>query len=653
MKPTSSDYFFARIICTCVLLCFFLLPAQAQTSTALTFDGVDDQVNIPNPGAFDFTTGTVEAWVKPGASSANKAFISMRTSGGTRWSVHLNQSAGTIGLWNGTIFNTVSQSLQAGTWYHIALTISTANTTVYVNGLQIGTTGNGMNALVTGSPVTIGSPNDIASSGEWFAGDIDEVRIWNTILTQDQIKETIFKAPAPAASGLIAHYAFNEGSNTTLVNSSTNTASVDGTLVNGPVWADSPVIFAGNALSLGGTDDYAEVPWSPTHDIVNTLTIEAWVYPTTNDWHSIVMKGSYGYGFALSGNGGIGGCGSTDNLVFWDQSQCGSTIRSTLTYSLNTWQHVAVTVEDIGAQLRIYFYLDGVEDGPYFSGIADLDNGGVNKPLYIGTQGECFCNYFSGNIDELRIWSEIRSQGQIQAGMNTELNPASQVNLVAYYTFNQGIAEGDNTGLITVIDQKGTNNAALTNFSLNTSTSNYVIQHSGLFVLPLRWLSFTAQRKGKNVILNWSTASEKNTKDFIAQHSADGVAWKNIGMVAAVGNSSSTTNYSYLHTTPVSGINFYRIEQTDIDGRSSFSEIRSLKFSDESLPFTLLTNPATNGIIQVRVNFTGVLSLYNNDGKLIWNKQVVPGIQTFNIRGYAKSIYFLKTNNYIQKIAVQ
>jgi hypothetical protein len=180
--------------------------------------------------------------------------------------------------------------------------------------------------------------------------------------------------------------------------------------------------------------------------------MSAWVYPTDNGWSNIAMRGNYGYGFALSGNGT---CGSSNRLVYWDQSICSSSIYSALTYTLNTWQHVAVTVEDIGTQLRIYFYLDGVQDGPYYSNIPAINNGGTSKPLYIAEQGECFCNFFGGNLDELRIWSVVRTKAEIQASMNNALT-GSESGLVAYYKMNEGSgtsladsSSNSNTGTLT------------------------------------------------------------------------------------------------------------------------------------------------------------------------------------------------------------
>ena len=211
---------------------------------------------------------------------------------------------------------------------------------------------------------------------------------------------TIGEMSVAPEDGLVAYYPFNETANDESTNGNHAT-------VNGAGYTTDRQGITNKTLTLNGTSDYLSVPSGTSLDMGEQLTMSAWVYPTDNGWSNIAMRGNYGYGFALSGNAT---CGSSNRLVYWDQSVCGNNIYSTLTYTLNTWQHVAVTVEDIGTQLRIYFYLNGVQDGPYYSDITAINNGGTSKPLYIAEQGECFCNYFGGNLDELRIWSVVRTQ---------------------------------------------------------------------------------------------------------------------------------------------------------------------------------------------------------------------------------------------------
>jgi uncharacterized protein YjdB len=227
----------------------------AQTGGALKFDGVGDKVNIANTSALDFSTGTVEAWVKPGASSNNQGFVMMRPSvGSTRWSAHINQSGSSIGIFDGSTYNPVSVgTITANTWYHVALVFNSGNTAVYVNGVLKGSTGNGINAGVTGNPFTLGN-NDAGYANEDFLGEMDEVRIWSTARTTAQILANKDAIITSSALGLIANYHFNQGlaagansAVTTLTDASGN--SNTGTLVNFALTGAASNWVASTALS--------------------------------------------------------------------------------------------------------------------------------------------------------------------------------------------------------------------------------------------------------------------------------------------------------------------------------------------------------------------------------------------------------------------
>src|SRR5206468_9777237 len=93
--------------------------------------------------------------------------------------------------------------------------------------------------------------------------------------------------PTVAPSGLIAYWKFDEGSGTTVADSSGNGNT--GTLVNGPVWTAGQV---GNALFFDGIDDNITVPDSASLDLSSSFTLSAWVNPasTFTDFRSIVAK---------------------------------------------------------------------------------------------------------------------------------------------------------------------------------------------------------------------------------------------------------------------------------------------------------------------------------------------------------------------------
>ena len=182
--------------------------------------------------------------------------------------------------------------------------------------------------------------------------------------------------------------------------------------------------------------------------------------------------------------------------------------------------------------------------------------------------------------------------------------------------------------------------------------SGFIVQ-TATFTLPVNWTSFTVNKQNQSVVLNWSTATEQNTKDFTVQYSTDGVNWNNAAILAAAGNSSSTRSYRYVHHNPAKGYNYYRIMQTDLDGKTNYSEVRVLDLSGDHAAFTIANNKVSNGIVQVQVHQTVSISLYEVSGKLLWKKQFTPGSQNLDVSSYSKGVYLLSAEGKSQKILIQ
>lgn len=127
--------------------------------------------------------------------------------------------------------------------------------------------------------------------------------------------------------------------------------------------------------------------------------------------------------------------------------------------------------------------------------------------------------------------------------------------------------------------------ASISSSSYSTGAWYYRFSVSITGTLPVTWQSFTAQKKSAYVELNWSTASEQNTRDFEVQHSTNTQDWSMLGTVNAAGNSTTTRQYSFIHASPIKGgiYNYYRIKQRDLDDKCSFSKIVSIRY-DETGP---------------------------------------------------------------------
>jgi hypothetical protein len=94
--------------------------------------------------------------------------------------------------------------------------------------------------------------------------------------------------------------------------------------------------------------------------------------------------------------------------------------------------------------------------------------------------------------------------------------------------------------------------------------------------LPVHFSAFDVQADGCNVQLNWSTAMEINNDYFIAERSTDGRIFKQIAKVQSAGNSMEIQHYSLTDEHPTDGLNYYRIQQVDKDGKRSSTSVQSV-----------------------------------------------------------------------------
>jgi len=171
--------------------------------------------------------------------------------------------------------------------------------------------------------------------------------------------------------------------------------------------------------------------------------------------------------------------------------------------------------------------------------------------------------------------------------------------------------------------------------------------------LPVNLTSFTASSNNGQALLQWQTSGEENAKEFMIQHSTDGNGWKDLAAISAAGNSITIHNYQFTDPQPVKGNNYYRLLQTDLNGKSIFSEVRSVQFSKTSSVFTVLNNPVQNAVIRVQVNVATSLCLYNADGKTVLKKQCSTGLQLLYVSHLPKGIYYLSDETGTQKIIIQ
>ena len=291
--------------------------SQAVVESSIYFDGYADRVTVPVNSVLNFTQGTVEAWVKPGAAGNNRAVMSMRTAvSNTRWSIHLNESANSMGLWNGSAYTSFSYNFVPNNWYHVAVSFTATGTTFYINGAHAYTMTTQMNSGITNTPLTIGSTNDPQYVHEDFVGEMDEIRVWNTVRTQAQIVSSKDAKLVGNEIGLVTYLPFNENGGTSTSDHSNN--GFTGTIA-GAIWntQNSPV-NSSPLVTLTVTDNNGN-----SSTATATVTVEDNVAPAALTKNATVQLDASGNGSITTSdidNGSNDACGiaslSLDNMLF-------------------------------------------------------------------------------------------------------------------------------------------------------------------------------------------------------------------------------------------------------------------------------------------------------------------------------------------------
>lgn len=170
--------------------------------------------------------------------------------------------------------------------------------------------------------------------------------------------------------------------------------------------------------------------------------------------------------------------------------------------------------------------------------------------------------------------------------------------------------------------------------------------------LPVELIGFGAFLSGKNVEVAWSTASEKNSKNFTIEKSLDGVNFEEAGKIDAAGNSYELKNYSFIDKTPFKGISYYRLKQTDTDNSFKYFNPVSIDLSSGELSVdAVYPNPAGD-FIQFHVNTPTEdqteISVLDITGKVIYKEtRLLDSGNTnlqLNLKDLENGIYFLKVN---------
>lgn len=195
-------------------------------------------------------------------------------------------------------------------------------------------------------------------------------------------------------------------------------------------------------------------------------------------------------------------------------------------------------------------------------------------------------------------------------------------------------------------------------YSAYSNTANIIIeglqQPINISVVPVSLLYFSAAPgANRTVNLNWSTVSEYNNDFFTIERSGDAINFSALKTVPSAGNSNTRVNYTAIDENPFDGYNYYRLMQTDKDGKTTLSQIEKIYFGESKLQVNVWPNPTKN-IVHLKINESiqngWSYQLYDLSGKLVLKNTITQNTTEINLINLSAATYILQILNDSKKI---
>ncbi len=382
-----------------------------------TFNGAGDGVSLGTPAELDFGDNgpfTFDGWIKPTALVDYGGFVSKITPGRLSPYAYMTvtMADGRLAAYNGSAWITLcpAGSVQRARWSHIAFSYNGTSLNGFVNGNNCGSvnfsyTDNSTYAVWIGSwysPVT----------NYDFNGTMDEVKIYDKALTTADIQAD-YQAGASTLLNPIVNLAFNDGTGTTITDSSAN--GLDGTWGGtGSHWVGASPNYAGK---LNGAGDYLTLGSNALFNLGTgePFSWEAWIKPTVmKDYANIISKQApsrtspYSYLIAVMANGRLSGY---TGAAWVDICPAGS-------ISVGTWQHVAYTFNGGG----VIGYVNGVSCGAATWNYTDYTAHAVSMGSHYAVSS---IYDYNGLMDQITMYDYFRSASEIAADYAAYTPPSS------------------------------------------------------------------------------------------------------------------------------------------------------------------------------------------------------------------------------------
>jgi formylglycine-generating enzyme required for sulfatase activity len=366
---------------------------------ALTFDGVGDYIQIADSASLSPTQEiTVCGWFYFDDASENVGLIWKDS---YNYALYTSSDKVRFFVWNALSEGSqasFSTSLLESGWNFIAGVFDGANSRLYLNGAQIGSIG----ASITGGirdrtgDLYIGQRPDGAGE-QYFDGEIDDVRIFNTTLSEIQI-QAIY---GEVSDNPVGRWAMDDYADNTVVSDSSGNDNNGTAQKNTEDISDTGKIDG--TLTFDGIGDYVQIADSDALSPSDEVTVCGWFYfNDASENVGLIWKHNYNYVLYTYSN--------SVYFIVWSPTDGPSQASFSTSLLESGWNFIAGAFDGTNSRL----YLNGVPSGSIGASIT----GGIRDragDLYIGQRPDgAGQQYFDGLIDEVKIYGKALSVSEVE-----------------------------------------------------------------------------------------------------------------------------------------------------------------------------------------------------------------------------------------------
>ncbi len=158
--------------------------------------------------------------------------------------------------------------------------------------------------------------------------------------------------------------------------------------------------------------------------------------------------------------------------------------------------------------------------------------------------------------------------------------------------------------------------------------------------LPVKLLSFDANKLATAIQTNWQVVEEKEVKEYVVEKSDDGIHFSLLGKLNA-SNTNAAHSYAMPDVNPLIGWNYYRLKIVATNNDVSYSKIVRIQFGKNN-SIIISPNPATSFLQVQNANVGSQLQIVNVDGKILQTKMVQSANEKLDVQFLAAGVYFVK-----------